>query len=76
MIKEVVARTGISTRLACEMFQVSETCDHYAAERTIKDEEIADWLMRLNDNHLNWGFRLCFPYLRNVKGFGRNQKRV
>jgi putative transposase len=32
--------------------------------------------MRLTDNHRNWGFGLCFLYLRNVKGFGWNHKRV
>jgi hypothetical protein len=30
----------------------------------------------LTDNHRNWGFGLCFLYLRNVKGFGWNHKRV
>ena len=24
----------------------------------------------------NWGFKLCFLYLRNVKGYGWNHKRV
>jgi putative transposase len=33
-------------------------------------------LLRLTDNHRNWGFGLCFLYLRNVKGFGWNHKRV
>ena len=27
-------------------------------------------------NQRNWGFGLCFLYLRNVKGFGWNHKRV
>jgi putative transposase len=31
---------------------------------------------RLTDNHHNWGFGLCFLYLRNVKRFGWNHKRV
>ncbi len=31
---------------------------------------------RFDDNHRNWGFGLCFLYLRNVKGFGWNHKRV
>jgi putative transposase len=25
--------------------------------------------MRLTDNHRNWGFGLCYLYLRNVKSF-------
>ena len=41
-----------------------------------RTSEIADWLVRLTDNQRNWGFGLCFLYLRNVKGFGWNHKRV
>ncbi|QPQ94866.1 hypothetical protein I6G78_00370 (plasmid) [Burkholderia glumae] len=36
---------------------------------------MANWLLRLTDSHRNWGFGLCFLYLRNVKGFGWNHKR-
>ena len=32
--------------------------------------------MRLTDNHRNWGFGLCYLYLRNVKNFGWNHKRI
>ena len=76
MAKEVVAGKRISIRLACDIFQVSETCYRYSAKKNAENEEIADWLMRLTDNHRNWGFGLCFLYLRNVKGFGWNHKRV
>jgi putative transposase len=37
---------------------------------------IADWLVRLTHNHRNWGSGLCYLYLRNVKGFRWNHKRV
>ena len=76
MAKQVVQSRGISVRLACEVFQVSETCYRYAAQRNAENEEIAGWLIRLTDNHRNWGFGLCFLYLRNVKGFEWNHKRV
>jgi putative transposase len=33
-------------------------------------------LLRLTENQRNWGFGLCFLYLRNVKGFLWNHKRV
>jgi putative transposase len=33
-------------------------------------------LLRLTENQRNWGFGLCFLYLRNVKGFIWNHKRV
>ena len=32
--------------------------------------------MRLTTEQRNWGFGLCFLYLRNIKGFGWNHKRV
>ena len=46
------------------------------ARRSIEDDEIAQWLLRLTDNNRNWGFGLCFLYLRNVRGFRWNHKRV
>ena len=41
-----------------------------------ENEEIADWLMRITGCHRNWGFLLCYYYLRNVQGFGWNHKRI
>lgn len=41
-----------------------------------ENEEIADWLERLTANKRNWGFDLCFLFLRNVQGYGWNHKRV
>jgi putative transposase len=76
MAKEEVSRRGIPIRLACDIFQVSETCYRYVPQGSAENEAIADWLMRLTDNHRNWGFGLCFLYLRNVKGFAWNHKRV
>lgn len=32
--------------------------------------------MRLTTNRRTWGFGLCFLYLRNVKCYGWNHKRV
>ncbi|UQN12731.1 IS3 family transposase [Methylococcus capsulatus] len=74
--KRAVNGHRVSIRLACAAFQVSGTCYRYSAKRNAENEEIADWLMRLTDNHRTWGFGLCFLYLRNVKGFGWNHKRV
>jgi putative transposase len=37
---------------------------------------ITDWLVRLTHNQRNWGFGLCYLYLRNVKGFKWNHKCV
>jgi putative transposase len=41
-----------------------------------ENEVVADWLLRLTTTHRRWGFGLCFQYLRNVKGFSWNHKRV
>ena len=37
---------------------------------------IADWLVRITHNQRNWGFGMCFMFLRNVKGYEWNHKRV
>jgi putative transposase len=67
---------GLSSRLACAVFAISESGYRYRAKLSDENDEIADWLLRLTDNHRTWGFGLCFLYLRNVKGFGWNHKRV
>jgi putative transposase len=41
-----------------------------------ENQSISDWLLKLTDKNLNWGFGLCFLYLRNVKGYRWNHKRV
>ncbi|CAG2407732.1 integrase catalytic subunit [Burkholderia sola] len=76
MAKHAVSSRGVSIRLACEAFGISQTCYRYANVRDAENDEIANWLLRLTDNHRNWGFGLCFLYLRNVQGFGWNHKRV
>ena len=40
------------------------------------NERIADSLIRLTHNLRDWGFGLCFLYLRNLKGYGWHHKRV
>jgi putative transposase len=65
-----------SIRRACELFGVSQTCYRYEAKLSDQNEQIADWLLRLTHNQRNWGFGLCYLYLRNVKGFVWNHKRV
>jgi len=76
MAQRAVQDRGVSIRIACEAFRVSQTCYRYVAKKDAENEEIANWLLRLTDNHRNWGFGLCFLYLRNVRGFGWNHKRV
>lgn len=76
MARKLVTEKGLSIRLACLIFGISETCYRYQAKLSVENEEIADWLIRLTHNQRNWGFGMCFLYLRNVKGFGWNHKRV
>ena len=76
MAKETVEKRAVSIRLACVAFVISETCYRYQPKLSDENAEIADWLIRLTHNQRNWGFGLCFLYLRNVKGFGWNHKRV
>ena len=63
-------------RVACEAFRISEFCNRYERKLDVENEELANLLIRLTDNHRNWGFCLCYLYLRNVKGFKWNHKRV
>jgi len=76
MAKQTVNRMGISIRLACTVFRISQTGYRYEAKTRAENEQIADWLIRLTDNHRNWGFGLCYLYLRNVKHFPWNHKRI
>ena len=76
MAKHLVENKGISIRLACQAFGISQTCYRYQAKLSAENEGIADHLIRLTHNQRNWGFGLCFLYLRNVKGYGWNHKRV
>ena len=73
---KAVNRDGISIRLACVTFGISETCYRYENKLSGENDTIVDWLLRLTTAHKRWGFGLCFLYLRNVKGFGWNHKRV
>ncbi|MBK7656944.1 MAG: IS3 family transposase [Betaproteobacteria bacterium] len=76
MAQRAVQQRSVPIRVACVAFMVSESCYRYESKHNAENEEIANWLIRLTDNHRNWGFSLCYLYLRNVKGFGWNHKRV
>lgn len=76
MAQEAVSTRGVSIRLACSAIGISETCYRYQPKLSSENAEIADWLIRLTDNQKNWGFGLCYLYLRNVKGYRWNHKRV
>ena len=69
-------QSGLSIRSACRAFSISETCYRYHPKLSDENIIIADWLLGLTQHHRTWGFKLCFLYLRNVKGFKWNHKRV
>jgi putative transposase len=71
-----VEERGLSIRLACEAFGLSESGYRYQPKLDAENARIAEWLLRLTENQRNWGFGLCFLYLRNVKGCLWNHKRV
>lgn len=76
MAQRAVATKGLSIRQACAAFAISQTCYRYQPLLSSENAEIADWLIRLTHNQRAWGFGLCFMYLRNVKNYGWNHKRV
>ena len=76
MAQSAIDMHGISIRLARECLGICETCFRYRAKLSSENAEVADWLLRLTETNKRWGFGLCFLYLRNVKGYGWNHKRV
>jgi len=76
MAYKVVSEQGVCIRVACVAFRISESCYRYERKLDAENDEVANWLIKLTDNHRSWGFGLCYLYLRNVKGFKWNHKRV
>lgn len=71
-----VERRGVSIALACRTFTISETCYRYIDKLNDDKEQIADLLIGLTRAKRNGGFGLCFLYLRNVRGYRWNHKRI
>ena len=76
MAVAAIARHGVSVALACRTFEISQTCYRYQPKLSDENALIAEWLVRLTSNRRTWGFGLCFLYLRNIKGYKWNHKRV
>jgi putative transposase len=76
LAQKTVVDKKIPIRMACFLFSISETCYRYEAKLSDENEVIADWLLRLTGAQRNWSFGLCYLYLRNVKHFKWNHKRV
>lgn len=76
LAKAAVCKGILSIRAACQAFTISESCYRYKPKLSDENAFIAHCLIGLTDSQRNWGFKLCFLYLRNVKGFAWNHKRV
>jgi putative transposase len=76
MAQHAVASRPISVRLACVAFSISETCYRYQGKFNDENSYIANLLIDLAEDQSDWGFGLCFSYLRNVKGHSWKHKRV
>jgi len=76
LAEKAVSEKGLTIRMACWVFSISETCYRYRCKLSDENAVIADWLIRLTQARRSWGFGLCFLYLRNVKHFDWNHKRV
>ena len=55
MAQTVVAVKGISIRMACAAFGISESCYRYQPRLASENDEIADWLVRLTEKESDWG---------------------
>ncbi len=53
---KAVKKRGICIRMACQAFRISESCYRYERKLDAENEEVAAWLIKLTDNHRNWGF--------------------
>jgi len=76
MAQQAAAKYAVSIRLVCQAFLISESCFRYQSIMQDENAEIEKWLIALTERHADWGFGQCFAYLRNVKGFCWNHKRV
>lgn len=76
LAKHAVEKFSASIRLVCTLFRVSETCYHYQPKHQRDNALLAEWLIRLTDSQPNWGFGLCFSFLRDKQGCNWNRKRV
>lgn len=72
----IIAQHQVTVRFVCRCLSISETCYRYKPMLSNDNAPIADWLLRLTPTHKRCGFGLCFLYLRNVKGYACNHKRV
>lgn len=76
MAQQAVQHRGASIRVACLAFGISQSCYRHVSREQPVNAQIADLLLDLTQQEKNWGFGLCFLYLRNTLRHPWNHKRV
>lgn len=76
MAREAVKQGKLNIRQSCSAFSISQCCYRYKPKLADENAFIAEFLVNLCQKNPNWGFGLCFLYLRNVAGYKYNHKRV
>lgn len=66
----------LSVSFVCNCFNISRSGYYYQPKLSDENAMIANYLIGLTQTHKRWGFKLCYLYLRNVKGYKFNHKRV
>ena len=51
MAHKVVSEQGVCIRVACVAFRISESCYRYERKLDAENDEVANWLIKLTDNH-------------------------
>jgi len=51
MAVKAQVRYGVSIRMVCRAFAISETCYRYQPKLSDENAEIADWLLRLTQTY-------------------------
>ena len=76
MAVNTVREKGISIALACRTFGISQICYRYQYQLSDENALAAKLLVELTTMKKTWGFRMCYLYLRNLKGYLWNHKRL
>ena len=63
-------------RVAYQAIGISESCYSYERKLDAENGEVGNWLLRLTCSHCGRRSGLYYLYLRNVRRFIRNHKRV
>jgi putative transposase len=53
MAQQAVQTRGMTVRVACAAFAMSQTCYRYQAKLSDENADIADWLLRLTSTYRN-----------------------